>query len=343
MNKHLMAILLCGAIAVAGCGGDGSGGESAAEKRAAVDEAYAEVRVKRNIMDSPAERVTITKEFLEKYPASKHTAAALDAIYWYQGTELDDKAGALGYAETLRARIDDPETAVDVDKLMIVCYGEAGKTDRMVELARRLEAEGELGFDDHWNVIEGAVKAEKWQLTREYCTKAGTMVSADAYRREYPARELTDEEVAAAVDLRTGMLLVKDGWARANLGDVDGALVDFAAADEMVPRYYFDIPEYDLYLYWGRTLIMQGDFDAAIDRFALSALVMQNEDALAGLKEAFADARGGGDGFDAWAADLRLEIAPRFDDFEMPDYQGNRHRFSDIQGDVTLLALWFPT
>jgi hypothetical protein len=343
MNKHLMTILLSGVIALVGCGNDGSGGESAGDKSAAVDEAYAEVRAERKVMDSPAERVAITKEFLEKYPSSEHTAAALDAIYWYQGTEMNDMAGALGYAEKLRARIDDPETAVDVDKLMIAYYGEAGKTAKMVDLAQRLAAAGELGFDDHWNVIDGAVKAGKWQLSREYCTEAAKIVSAEAYRRENAARELTDEEVAEAVDLRRGMLLVKDGWARANLGDPDGALAVFAAANELVPRYYFDIPEYDLYVHWGRTLIMKGDFDTAIDRFALNALVMQNEDALAGLKEAYAGAHGSGDGFDAWAAELHLEIAPVLDDFEMPDYAGNRHRFSDIQGDVTLLTLWFPT
>ena len=338
MNKHLMAILLPGVIALAGCGDDGSGGQ-----KAAVDEAYAEVQAKRKIMDSPQERVVITKKFLEEYPASEHTADALDAIYWYQGTEMGDLAGALGYAEALRARIDDPETAVDVDKLMIAYYGEAGKTGKTVELAERLAAVDELDFDDHWNVIEGAVKAGKWQLSRDYCAKAGMMASAQAYRRENGARELTDEEVEEAVDLRKGMLLVKDGWARANLGEVDRALADFATADELIPRYYFDVPEYDLYVYWGRALIMKGAFEAAIDRFALNALVMQNEDALAGLKEAYATARGGGDGFDAWAANLHLEIAPRLPDFEMPDYAGNRHRFSDIQEDVTLLTLWFPT
>jgi hypothetical protein len=139
------------------------------------------------------------------------------------------------------------------------------------------------------------------------------------------------------------MLLVQDGWARANLGDVDGALADLAEADGLVPRYYFDVPEYELNVYWGRTLIMKGRYEAAIEKLATQGLILRNEAALEGLKEAYVRMRGNDAGFDAFASKLHFETATTIDDFEMPDYEGNRRKFSEIRGDVTLLALWFPT
>jgi hypothetical protein len=48
-------------------------------------------------------------------------------------------------------------------------------------------------------------------------------------------------------------------------------------------------------------------------------------------------------GYDDWEAEHHRSIATTIDDFEMPDYQGKRQRFSEIRSDVTLVSLWFPT
>jgi hypothetical protein len=294
-------------------------------------------------MDSAEERVAITKAFLDEYPDSRHTAGAIDVVYWYQGTELDDKAGALSYAEAARARIHDRDVAREVDRLLIGYYGEAGMASAMVELAGQVAAAGALDFDDHWNVIQGAVNAGEWTLARDYCARARKMANAAAFRAEYPDRDLSQEEIEEAVNHRAGMLLVKDGWARANLGQIDEALADFAEADNRIPRYYFDVPEYELDVYWGRTLMMKGAFGAAIERLAAQGLILRNEKALAGLKEAYVGMHGSESGYEEYADELHQSIARPIDDFEMADYEGNPRRFSDLRGDVTLLTLWFPT
>ena len=70
---------------------------------------------------------------------------------------------------------------------------------------------------------------------------------------------------------------------------------------------------------------------------------MRNEEALAKLKEAYIGMHGSISGYEEFADGLHRRIAPRLDEFEMADYQGNRHRFSDLRGDVTLVTLWYPT
>jgi hypothetical protein len=167
------------------------------------------------------------------------------------------------------------------------------------------------------------------------------MATPEVCRAEYP--DVSEAELAAIVDNRVGMLRVKDGWARANQGEVTEALIDYTAADLLIPRYYFDIPEYDLNVYWGRTLIMSGRFEEAIGRLAMAGLVMRNAEALAAMETAYVGMQGDRVGYETYVAALHSELRLALDDFEMVDYKGERRRFSDLRGEVTVLTFWYPT
>lgn len=343
MFKMCSAWLIAAAATMAACGGCGGGGDDAARRKSDADSSYEQLRETRRVMDSPQDRVAITKRFLDEYPESAHTAGAIDAVYYYQGEEIGDAAGAIEYAESIREKLSSPRIAMSVDKLLVRYYGEAGMFRKMVDLVNRLAPTGSLDFHDYWNVIEGAIKAGEWTLARDFCNEARAMATAKAVRAEYPDRELSLREVDEAVRDRRGMVLVKDGWARANLGELEEALADFARADAMVPRYYFGVPEYDLYVYWGYTLNMKGEFAAAVDRFATQGLVLRNERSLEGLKAAYAGLHGDETGYDEFAATLHREVSKPFPRFEMPGYNGERWSFSALRGDITLVTLWFPT
>jgi len=340
MTKRLLAIVILSAIVLCGWGDRVWCDEAAREK--AASEAYKQAREKRKEANTE-ERLAITKEFLAEFPESGKTATALDAVFYYQGGELGDMAGAIAYAERIRSKITDPEIAQDIDRELMGFYGKAGMTQKMRVFADRLGAAGVLDYSDHWNIIESAVDADDWQVARDYCAAARGMATAEVIRAERPDRDISDEDAEAAADERMGMLLVKDGWARANLGQIDAALIDFAKADNLVPHYYFGVPEYDLNLYWGRTLIMKGDFKTAIGRLDAYGLILRNEEALTALEEAYTGLHGSDSGYKDWVATHHRSIATTIDDFEMPDYKGERQRFSEIRSDVTLVSLWFPT
>ena len=48
-------------------------------------------------------------------------------------------------------------------------------------------------------------------------------------------------------------------------------------------------------------------------------------------------------GFEDFVWELRKKLARTVDDFSLPDYEGQSHKFSDLRGKVTLLAFWTPT
>ncbi len=343
MAKRLLAILIMSLFVLAGCSGDKQEAQTTTEQITTAKEAYIEVRKERSKVEAIEERLAITKEFLKEYPESDQTAYALSAVFYYQSERLKDTEGAIAYAEGIQGKIKDAAIGIEIDKELIRFYAESGLTGKMTALAQKLAAADDLSFDDHWNVIEGAVKAEEWKLAREYCASAKAQTTVEAFRADHSDTDYTEDKVQTAVNKRVGMLLVKDGWAQSNLGQLDRALADFAKADRLIPRYYFDIPDYDLDIYWGKTLLKKKDYQAAIDMFDMSALVMGHEEAKAGLKEAYTGLHGNEAGFEKYAADLHLKIAETVEDFEMPDYEGNRHRFADLRDEVTILTLWFPT
>jgi len=310
---------------------------------AAVDEAYKAMIEERREHEDMSERLALTIKFLEQYPESKYTARLIGHVYYYQGERLEDSPGAIAYAEALRTKLTNPEFVTDFDKRMVELYGEAGMLDKMTALAGKLESAGEMKFSDYWNIVQIATNHEEWGMVRTYCKKARPMANAETYRLDYPQYDFTDEEVQEAGNNRTAMVAGKDAWALANLGRLDDALAEFETTDEKLNRSYVGVPDYDIGLHWANTLLMKGDYDGAMKRFAPEALIMRNDAALAGFKKAYVGKNGGDEGFDQFAGSLHAKIAPTVEGFELPDYDGKRNKYADIRGDVTLLAFWFPT
>lgn len=346
MFRRMTVLLVFAALALSGCGGDGNGGDRAASGGAeakTVKDLYGELAESRRDLATTEEKLAVTKDFLDEHPESEVTARALDAVLYYQGEALGDIEGAIAYGEELRGRVDSAEVVTAIDKVMIPAYGQAGMIDKMLSVAERLAASDDLSFNDHWNVIEAAAGAEKWDVARSYCEKARPLATAESYRADYPKRELSDEELAEAAENRLGMILVMTGWARANQGEIDAALVELAQADTLVPHSYVGTAEYGLDLYRAKTLIMKGDFEGAMDQFAVEALIMRNADAFAGMRKAYALLHGDTTGFDEYASEVHRSVARTMEDFRLSGYDGTTASFSDLRGDVTLLAFWFPT
>jgi tetratricopeptide (TPR) repeat protein len=313
------------------------------DEGASIDEAYKSMIEERRGFESMADRLAVTKKFLAEYPDTKYTARLIMHVYYYQAERLEDIEGAVAYAEELRGKVETAEFVAAYEKSLGEIYGEAGLLDKMVAIADKLEAAGEMNFNDYWSIVQIATANDEWKMVRKYCAKGRPLANAESFRSDYPERDFTDEEVEKAGANRLGMISGKDAWAMANLGQIDEALAEFASAGKSISRSYVGVLEYDVGLHWAKTLLKKGDYEGAIEQFAPEALIMSNEDALAGLRKAYAKKNGSEDGFEGYAEKLHFEIAPKVKDFELPDYDGKRVKYRDVRGDVTLLAFWFPT
>jgi hypothetical protein len=321
----------------------GAGAQDGQNPEKTAEEAYQEAKSRLMNIDPDAERLAVYRGFLEKYPESGRTAGVMGAVVYYQGEKMGDMEGALAFVENIRSEITDPAVAKAADKALMEIYGEAGNRDKMLALADRFESEGEMRFGDYWKLVGYGVEHEDWSMVRTYCDKARPLATPEAYREEWSKYEFTDEEAARAAKNREAMLATKDGWAKANTGKLDEALADFALASGFIQRNYLGIPDDELNIHWANTLLLGGNYKAAIDKFAPDALLMNNEDALNGLKTAYEKMNGSADGYEAYTRKLHSRITKPVDNFELPDYEGNRKVFSELRGEVTMLAFWFPT
>jgi len=133
------------------------------------------------------------------------------------------------------------------------------------------------------------------------------------------------------------------GWALVNLGKVDEGLDVFKKAVKVSPHFFVGMPTSDLDIYWAKTLLKSGDFGQALERIAPKAIMLGGEEAEELLKQAYVGKNGGDAGYEEFLWTKRMEIAPAFKDFTLPDYEGAEHKFSDLKGKVTVLSFWFPT
>lgn len=292
--------------------------------------------------DSAQERLEVVLSFLDEFPESRHTAYALFLAFAYFH-ELGRTNEGIEYIERIRSMISDPGIGYQVDRRLLPLYGEAGRLDKMLEVAEIVEKEEGLLYLQGEAVLRVAVQAGDWEVARRYSAKTRDLNSPDAFRAELQSGEMSEDDVAAEVRHRKGLLASHDGWIEANQGNLDQALASFAEAETLVRHSYLGIPDGNLNLNWGETLMMKADFSGAIERLAPEGLISGNREALSLLEDAYRQREGSGDGFETWGDQKRLEIAKTIDRFTLPDYQGRPHELDSLLGKVTLIAFWFPT
>jgi hypothetical protein len=169
------------------------------------------------------------------------------------------------------------------------------------------------------------------------------MANAETFKADYPDASYSEAYIQISGKNRQALLLTFKGWAKANAGQVESALADFALADGLVRRTYLGQPENELYLYWGKTLLAQGNAKGAADKLAPAALFGGQKEALDPLKQAYLATGGNESGFEDFIWKQRKLLAKTADDFTLEDYEGQPRRFADLRGKATLLNFWSPT
>lgn len=341
MKRSIARLMLMGALVIiAACGQQETPtgtGDSAEQAWNALGEAW-------NETETAAGKAELAEGFLATYPDTEHSGTLAGAIAHYRGREMDDPGGAVSVLSTVLERIKDPEQRFEVKLAALSLSDEVDVPFSVSETAAALDAIRPLDYLECTEVAELATELEEWAVADEYADAAARLSTPQGYREDSPDRDLTDEELARRADHRKARSLAYAGWARYNLGQVEEAFARFAASDEVGSTGYFGVPDTPLYEFWGRAALREGDLDSAIELLGTQAIFGQDgSGALPYLRQAYAVKHGHEEGFDEFLWTTRNDLAPTVDDFELPDYDGNPFRLSDVGDRVVLLAFWFPT
>jgi hypothetical protein len=287
-------------------------------------------------------KLEMLRAFLNEYPESKYTVEMADRIFYLQGIEQNDMKGTITFTREIRKKISDPQISTDLDVKLGQMYSKAGRVDDFTEVGTRLAESDLLSFGQHIDLSEAALQVKDWDVVKASSEKAQRFTTPEAYRADYPGNVISDELAKTRSQNRLGMIYTCRGWAKANTGQVDEALLDFESADGLLMKNIVGLPDYPLNIYWGKTLMMRGENRQAFERLAVDGLIGGNDDARQALKESYIAFNGGETGFDDYALSFKRKKAKTLEDFTLPGFSEGEYSLADLKGDITLISFWNP-
>ncbi len=340
MKKILIAVGLLVALGLLGS----CAKEAPVEAVDPVEQAWETMMETYNTLETAQDKAELFEGFLQEFPNTEHAGRLASAVAYYRGEELDDPAGAYAIlAETL-AQNTDPEARYEIGTSMFPLAVELGETMDLGAVAEELAATRSLTFGEMNDVSDMALEHDQWQLAATYAEAALDRSTPEAFLADYPDDDYTVEEAAAKADRRKVMSLANLGWALWNMGQPDDAIAAFEGAAPLKTVTYLGAADTPIDLYRGRAALAAGDAAAAMELLAPGAIMGSDDDAIIALEEAYVADRGSAEGFDDWVWSQRQGLAREIDAFTLTDYEGNPQNFSALSdGNVTLLAFWFPT
>jgi hypothetical protein len=291
-----------------------------------------------------AEKVAAAKTFLAELPDTEHTREVAGTAVELLLGPLADPAGADALLVELSGRVKTPETRTALLGMRLGTL--AGRKDAAGLRAAVAEYTSgrELKYGDRERVFEAALECGEWELAIAHAEASLPLATPEAFRADNAPRKLTEQRVADFARRRKVGALAAMGWAFANQGRLDQALPVLTEAADTDFCGYMGNTESAAGSYLGRALAMAGRHDDAERPLAIAALYGGDVAARDALRERFTATHGSAEGFDAWLGEARRRMARPVEDFTLADYGGTARTFSALRnGEVTLLAFWFPT
>lgn len=316
--------------------------QPAAEKPPDADSYFQQILPKLRAAQTPAERFELCKDFVTKFPEHKYSVYLLDGAR-EACAEMKKLPEFLPLAEAVLAAAKSPDAQRGVKSVMVEAYADLGQTDKVKALAGEVLGAPDANFGNFQTLLPVLAKASQWTEVLSAAAKAEPMTTPESVQKDAPNRQFSPADLKRRADSRKSFLLTYRGWAKANTGDGPGALADFQAADPFVTRNFVGTSYDPLDLYWGKALLLGGQYDAVIERLARPALFGGDPEYKTVLKEAYLKKGGSEAGFDAWLEGQRPKYAKAMADFTLPDYAGKEFNFASTKGKVVLLSFWFPT
>ena len=309
-----------------------------------VEQAWTDFRDAYGELESTEEKLPLIEAFMRVHPDTEYAGMLAGAIAYYQGDEMEDPEGAYALLGETLAKNTDPEARYQIGTAMFPLAMELGEPMDLGAVAEELAATRDLKFGEMIDVADLALAHEQWEIGLTYAEAALSKATAEAFLSDYPDDDYTIEEAAAKADRRKAMSLANLGWAQWNLDQTEEAMATFEEAAPLKSVNYVGAADTPLDLYRGKAMLAAGETVEAMVLLAPGAIMGSDEDAMTALREAYTAERGNDEGFDEWMWSEREALAKSVDTFTLADYDGNSRDFSTLSdGNVTLLAFWFPT
>jgi len=339
-------LVVCLVVVVAGgCGqraeDDAKAAAGSEQDLSAVEKAAEKAEEAINAAETPEAKLAVALDFLDRYPVSEDTGTGFldSAVYWLV-EDLDRPEEAYELVEGILSQVEDPDTKLEVQMNLAILHSKTGRTEELEELALVMAREHDFQYTDYYQVMEMATKAEAWELAIDQADASLALATPEAFQAQYP--DMTAEESEKGGRRRVAFSSGYKGWAQANLGRTEEAVATFAEAAPNTSYSFLGADETPLHLFWGKTLLLQGDAEGALEKLAVEA-IHGDAEASEIYSQAWIAANGSEAGLEERLWTLREENAKSLPEFTLTDYDGNSLESSGFAGDVMVVVAWHPT
>ena len=342
---HSLALVLVFSLALLTACAPGESAQ-ADEKAEAADTQVVEADFQAMIKDYQAAeneegKLKAITEFLTKHPDSDKTSDVLNAavrMQFMRGENGPDLDGAVEFVKGHIARVKNPENLAATKTVLLRLYADAEKTEEIKALLAEMGDPQLLPRKALEQIYPVARKAEMWDVAIDYAKATVTKLDGELAEAD-PA----DINTTRMIKRSKGFAMEALGASLAGKGELDEALNAFADAEKSITFNFAGNVYGEFRDSWASALLQKKDYSKAMEVLTPDAVFLSKPSSLELYKEAFVAAGNKESQLAAHIERQRKELARKVPEFTVFDYQGNPANFSDLKGEVTLLAFWFPT
>jgi len=280
------------------------------------------------------------EEFIQEYPDCPN-------LFYYL-TVLVHRVIALeepGRAETLLMSFwGDPDPERDrerIGSLLLTLYSQTGEEEKFEAVVRELVSFADLHPRDHRNIVELAYQAGFWPMVLEHADPAledrSYTLDVSQIRTSRPGGEM---DAVARFRREAAELMVWKGAAFIALGQPQEALEILASAREQDPPNFTGLSRTPYNRHLAEAHLALGQLEEAVRYLAIDALLGNDARALEDLRDLYHRWQGEDADFRRWSVDARRELGEPVPEFSLPDFNGEEHSFSDMNGKVVIVIFW---
>ena len=290
--------------------------------------------------EASQEKVIMIGDFLTQYPESEYTGEVLRAAIEPLVDDLQRPEEAYELFHEVMVQLTDPETRFEAQKQLAILHSKTGRVGELHAVAEAMIAEHEFQYTDYLDLMEVAVESGAWNLAIQQADASLALANPEAFKAQYD--DISDENAEKWGRRREAYSAAHKGWAQQNLGQQEDALATFAANADKTTFSLLGVDDTPLHINWGRSLMLQGEPELAMEKLEVEALYGPDE-----AKKFFAEAwvafHGSNEGLEEHLWSLRERNAKPLPQFSLTNYDGQLVDTDSFADHVILVVSWSPT
>lgn len=281
------------------------------------------------------EKATIIKNFLIKFPESNYTYMLSLKLL-----DLESPSEFEIFINDLIKRVKSKETKEDLKFCLMELYKKTKEKDKIKEIFNSFEKP--LEFYHYSETIKALIEISDFEESLKLIEGAQNFCKKETIEKEmenYP-----EERILRIFNRRNFEIEFLKGRIYYGLNDFENSQNSFEKAKAFLKPSFAGTYLDDFNLHYAFLLNKIGKKQEAISAILPDVFFEKNEKNYSFFEELYYEIYSTKEGIEDFLNKKKEELSPEYIDFNLKDYNGKLHNFSEVSKDkIVLLTFWFPT